>query len=387
MKRSDSGKTIFIVAGETSGDALGARLIDALKARRPDLRFAGVGGEAMRKSGLDSLFAMSDIAVMGFFPVIARLPLLLRRISQTAQACVAANPAALIIIDSPDFTHRVARKVRAEAPGVPIIDYVSPTVWAWRPGRARAMRAYVDALLAVLPFEPAVHRRLGGPVCHYVGHPLIERLGELRPSAEEARERDAGRLVLVMPGSRASEVIRLLPVMGEAVRRIAEAEPAARFVLPVVPHLRERIAAGIAGWPVKPEMLLGEADKLAAFRRARAAMVASGTATLELALSGIPMVTLYKASRLEAAIVRAMIQVRTGLLPHLVLGEHFIPEFLQEHATAQALTGAILPLVQGGRQRDEQLAAFVLVDAAMHVEGNNPSAAAAGIVLDVIGRS
>ena len=183
---------IALVAGEHSGDQLGCRLMRALsEARSERIAFSGVGGEAMAAEGLASLFPISDIAVMGVLPVLARLPKLIARIRQTAAAIVAARPDALVIIDSPDFTHRVARRVRAAIPDLPIVDYVSPSVWAWRPGRAKAMRAYVDCVLALLPFEPDAYVRLGGPRCVYVGHPLIERLKELRPSKDEARRRAA----------------------------------------------------------------------------------------------------------------------------------------------------------------------------------------------------
>ncbi|MFL5200761.1 MAG: lipid-A-disaccharide synthase, partial [Microvirga sp.] len=183
----DKPLTIWIVSGEESGDQLGAKLMRSLKARfgGERLRFGGVGGHAMGKEGLKSLFPLEEIAVMGFSAVIARLPSILKRIRFTADAAVAANPDMLIIIDSPDFTHRVAKAVRQRAPQIPIIDYVSPSVWAWRPGRASKMRAYVDHLLALLPFEPAAHRRLGGPPTTYVGHPLIERLAEIRPAPGE----------------------------------------------------------------------------------------------------------------------------------------------------------------------------------------------------------
>ena len=175
--------SIWIVSGEESGDQLGAKLMRSLKTKlgAERLRFGGVGGHAMEREGLKSLFPLEDIAVMGFSAVIARLPTILRRIRLTADAVVAARPDILIIIDSPDFTHRVAKAVRKRAPRIPIVDYVSPSVWAWRPGRAPKMRAYVDHLLALLPFEPEAHRRLGGPPTTYVGHPLIQRLDEIRP--------------------------------------------------------------------------------------------------------------------------------------------------------------------------------------------------------------
>ncbi|HXE23622.1 MAG TPA: lipid-A-disaccharide synthase, partial [Roseiarcus sp.] len=179
---------VALVAGEHSGDQLGDKLMRALReARAGDVAFSGVGGEAMEAEGLRSLFPISDIAVMGILPVLARLPTLIKRIRATAAAIVADKPDALVIIDSPDFTHRVARRVRAALPSLPIVDYVSPSVWAWRPGRAKAMRAYVDCVLALLPFEPEAYRRLGGPRCVYVGHPLIERLADLRPNEDEAR--------------------------------------------------------------------------------------------------------------------------------------------------------------------------------------------------------
>src|SRR5208337_4793527 len=185
----------------------------ALREAHGDVVFVGVGGEAMEAEGLKSLFPISDIAVMGILPVLARLPKLIARIRTTAEAIVATRPDALVIIDSPDFTHRVARRVRAALPELPIVDYVSPSVWAWRPGRAKAMRTYVDCVLALLPFEPEAYRRLNGPRCVYVGHPLIERLGTLRPNADEARRRAADPpLIVVLPGSRRSEIRRLTKV-------------------------------------------------------------------------------------------------------------------------------------------------------------------------------
>ncbi len=201
----------IIVAAEESGDALGAALAQALRgAQGGAVKLAGVGGRAMAAAGIASPFAIDELAIIGLTAIPRRLPTILRRIRETADAIVAARPDALVIIDSPDFTHRVARRVRRRAPSIPILDYVSPSVWAWRPGRARAMRAYVDQVLAILPFEPAVHARLGGPPCTYVGHPLIERIAELRPNADEARRRLADPpLVLVLPGSRSNEIRRL----------------------------------------------------------------------------------------------------------------------------------------------------------------------------------
>ncbi|HVV93756.1 MAG TPA: lipid-A-disaccharide synthase, partial [Hyphomicrobiales bacterium] len=292
---------IAIVVGEHSGDQLGAALVRALReATGGAVAFRGVAGPAMRAAGVESLFPLADIAVMGVTAVVPRLPTIMRRIRQTAAALTSRPPDVLVIIDSPDFTHRVARRVRRLRPHVPIVDYVSPSVWAWRPGRAKAMRTYVDHLLALLPFEPAVHARLGGPPTDYVGHPLIQRLAELRPDADERALRATAPMLLVLPGSRAVTVERLMPIFRETVARVhAEAGPFA-ITIPAVDHLAALIGRLAADWPAQPEIVVGERAKLAAFRRARAALVCSGTASLELALAQVPMVVAYRVSPVEA---------------------------------------------------------------------------------------
>ena len=377
---------IFLVAGEKSGDELGAGLMRAISLQsRGEARFSGVGGEAMKAAGLASLFAMTDIAVMGFLPVIARLPTLLRRIRQTAAAIVAARPDVLVIIDSPDFTHRVARRVRARVRSLPIVDYVSPTVWAWRPGRAKAMRAFIDELLALLPFEPEAHRRLGGPACFYVGHPLIERLAELRASDAEAVAREAQTpSVVVLPGSRHSEIDRLMPVFGETIARIAEEFGEIDFVLPAVAHVEAAIRAHVQRWAVQPRIVSGEAAKYGAFRTARAALAASGTVTLELALSHVPMVVGYAVSAVEAVLIRRLATAHSVVLANLVLGENIVPEFLQEACVADRLAPALAAVLRAGEARDAQLRAFSRLDQLMRLpEGETPSSLAAKRVLAI----
>jgi lipid-A-disaccharide synthase len=335
----------------------------------------------MEEEGLRSLFPLTDISVMGFSAVIARLPLILRRIRETAALVVATNPDALIIIDSPDFTHRVARRVRAKLPKLPVIDYVSPSVWAWRPGRARAMRAYVDHVLALLPFEPDAHRRLGGPSCTYVGHPLSQRLSDFEPSAEEQAAREAAPpIVLILPGSRRMEIGRLLPVFGETVAKLNAVRPI-RPILPAVEGLEAQIIARTRDWPVAPEIVTGKVAKLSAFRRARAALAASGTVTLELALAGVPMVAAYKVGALEIRILRALVTAPFVLLPNLILGEPAVPELIQEACTAQALTSALVALLDETAERRAQLAALARVRERVAVEGANPAAKAARVVM------
>jgi lipid-A-disaccharide synthase len=373
---------VFLVAGEASGDHLGADLIGSLRKHRPDLRFSGVGGPAMARMGLASLFPMADINVMGVLPVIRSLPTLLARIKAAAAAILADPPDVLVLIDAPDFTHRVARRVRKARPDIPIIDYVSPTVWAWRPGRARQMRAYVDHVLALLPFEPAAHARLGGPLCSYVGHPLLARLDQLRPGAAEQVVRDGKPpVLLVLPGSRRSEIQHLMPVFGETVAEAAALFPGARFVLPAVDHVRPAIEAALTHWSVRPEVVGGEAAKLAAFRQARAALAASGTVTLELALSGVPAVVAYKGSGLEAFIARRLVTVASVVLPNIILDEVVVPELLQEACTPERLLAAWALLIEDTEARKLHLAALARVAKRMQLAEASPGAKAAEIVL------
>jgi lipid-A-disaccharide synthase len=375
-------RTIWLVAGEDSGDQLGAKLMRALRAAEPDLAFGGVGGEAMAEAGFSSLFPLDDVAVMGYLPVLARARTLLRRIRETAEAAVRARPDVLVIIDSPGFTHAVAKRVRKAAPGIPIVDYVSPSVWAWRPWRAKGMRPFIDHVMALLPFEPDAHLRLGGPPCTYVGHPLIERLPELRPTGGDLGRRDARPYSLVvLPGSRRSEIERLMPVFGQVVAQASGTMPV-EAVLPAVTRHRVLIERLAADWPVPARIVTGEAPKHAAFRGARAALAASGTVTLELALAGVPMVVAYKVSRAEEFIARRLIQVPTIVLPNLILAENAMPEFVQADCTPARLAAALQPLLAGGDARDAQLAALARIDGRMRLpDADTPSRAAARIVL------
>jgi lipid-A-disaccharide synthase len=379
--------TIWLVAGEVSGDQLGAGLIPALRARLAgtDLLLGGVGGLAMAREGLQSLFPLEEVAVMGIGPVVARLPSLIAHVRGTVAAIEHASPDALVIIDSPGFTHAVAKRVRRRLPDLPIVDYVSPSVWAWRPGRARRMRPYVDHLLALLPFEPEVHERLGGPPCTYVGHPLTERLGDLRPAAGERDEIGEGPLqLLVLPGSRRSEISRLMAPFGEALRLVAErTEQPIQVTLPAVAHLAPEIQAAVASWSIEPRLVVGESEKLAAFRRAHAALAASGTVTLELALAGVPMVVGYKVSKVEEQL-KHLIRVPSIVLPNLILGENVIPERLQQECSPAALAEALAPLLSATPARARQLAAFDRLDGLMATGDETPSERAAAIVAAAI---
>jgi lipid-A-disaccharide synthase len=368
-------KDIFVIAGEASGDRLGALLMRALR-EGGDVVVSGVGGEEMAREGLNSLFPFGDLAVMGLLPVLARLPRLVRRIEETARAIIADPPDCLVLIDAPDFTHRVARRVRAALPALPIVDYVCPTVWAWRPGRARRMRAYVDHVLAVLPFEPEALSRLRGPPCDYVGHPLIEHIDELAPAGAE---KPAEGPLLILPGSRRAEIRRMMPVYGKAAAILAQEFPALDMAIPVVPHVEAALREELSHWPVKPR-LLTQQEKFPAFRAARAALVTSGVATLELALADVPMAVGYRVAPIESRL-RFLVTVDSIVLPNLIVGSRPVPEFFQGAATPGALADAVSGLLRETSSRFIQLNAFKVLRAQILSDGAEPSARAARIVL------
>jgi lipid-A-disaccharide synthase len=380
---AETGRKVFLIATEESGDRLGAALMKILRQRLGGaVRFEGVGGRAMAREGLDSLFPIEELSIIGLAAVAKQLPKILRLIRQTAAAATEAAPDILVIIDSPDFTHRVARRVRARDARIPIVDYVSPSVWAWRPGRARAMRTYVDHVLALLPFEPEAYRKLHGPPCSYVGHPLTEQLTSLRPNVDEAKRRDAPPpVLLVLPGSRRSEIRHHIAVFGEVLGRLQEQGMAFEPVLPTMPHLQEAVAEGVKAWPVQPRVVIGEQEKRAAFRIAHAALAKSGTVTLELALAGVPMVTAYRTGAAEAWILRRAIKVNSVILANLVIGENVVPEFLQEDCTPEKLAAALRDLLGDSELRRKQVEAFAKIDTIMSTGNAPPSVRAADIVL------
>jgi lipid-A-disaccharide synthase len=382
-RASAVARNIFLIATEESGDRLGASLMKVLRQRLGGaVRFEGVGGRSMAREGLTSLFPIEELSIVGLASVVKQLPMILRRIRKTADAVTQASPDVLVIIDSPDFTHRVARHVRARDPAIPIIDYVSPSVWAWRPGRARAMLRYVDHVLALLPFEPEAYRRLRGPPCSYVGHPLIEQIGRLRPGADEQKRRnEPPPVLLVLPGSRRSEIRHHMAVFGETLGRLQAEGVPFELILPTMPHLQEAVAEGVKNWPVQPRIVVGENDKQAAFRIAHAAFVKSGTVTLELAIAGVPMVAAYKVGAVEASIMRRVIRTSSVILANLVIGENVVPEFIQEDCTPEKLAPALRDVLTDKPLRQRQVEAFAKIDAIMSTGNQPPSVRAADIVL------
>jgi len=389
-------RRVFVVAGEPSGDILGARLMAAMAERAPGTRFSGVGGPAMAAVGLASLFPMTDIAVMGIGPVLRRLPLILRRIRETAEAAIAARPDVLVLIDSPDFCHRVAARVKKALPEQKVVLYVSPSVWIWRPKRALKIARFTDRLLALLPFEPEAHRVLGGPPTVYVGHPFLEKAASVRRDDGRALPAPGTRplKVLVLPGSRHSEISRLTDVFGEALGLVAARVGSLELVLPAVDHVRAEIETRVKDWPVAVRLVSGEAAKLAAFREADAALAASGTVTLELALAHVPFVAAYRLDWIGRIVkhflsmpkaTKAIVKVESALLPNLILGEKLVPEFIDETCNASALATALGDLLVEGEARRRQLAGFDRLDGVMRVGlGESAGTAAAEAVLDLL---
>ena len=298
-----------------------------------------------------------------------------------------AEPDAVVIIDSPEFTHPIAKRIRRRTPPIPIIDYVSPSVWAWRPGRARRMRPYVDHVLALWPFEPEAHRRLGGPPCSFVGHPLIERHPAIvaLDAAPLARASwFGGRRACA--GHTAGQPHNRGFAAHAAVRRNAVPPAAGRAQVRGRPARRQLGATAdrgaLAAWPLQPHLVEGEDDKFRAFKLARAALAASGTVTLELALAGTPMVVAYKVGAVAAPFLRRLIKAPSAVLPNLVLGRNVVPEFHQQDCTPARLAKAVGDLLDDGPVRARQLEALARIPAALQVEDSSPSEAAARIVID-----
>lgn len=325
---------VGVIAGEVSGDLLGGDLIAALKAAHDGpVELVGVGGDALAAQGLQSLFDFSELSIMGITQVLSRLPNLIKRINQTARVIAAARPDVLIIIDSPDFTHRVAKKVRAALPDLPIINYVCPSVWAWKEYRAKAMLAYVDRVLAVLPFEPEAMKRLAGPETIFVGHRLTNDPDLLRVRSERAarpiKAANEKKTILLLPGSRSAEIKSLLPVFGEAAKEFIARNGETRFLLPTVPRRKALVREVAANLPVSVEIVSGPEAKWEAFIEADAAMAASGTVILELGLATVPVVSAYKTDWL-IKLLAGRIKIWTGALPNLIADYAVVPEYINE---------------------------------------------------------
>ncbi|RYG92175.1 lipid-A-disaccharide synthase [Loktanella sp. IMCC34160] len=335
---------VFLIAGEVSGDKLGGALMAGLKSLMPDVIFEGVGGPLMQAEGMGSLFPMDELSLMGIAEILPKYRHLKRRIRQTAEAVIAAQPDVLITIDSPDFCLRVARLVKA-ASSIRTVHYVAPTVWAWRPGRAEKMAQVIDHVLALFPFEPP-YMTAAGMDCDFVGHPVVAEPVATEAEAEAFRASHgigAAPLILALPGSRRGEVARLSETFGKALGQVVARHPDARVVLPCAGPVEDLVRQQVAGWPVTPLIIpaADKAAKLAAFRAADVALAASGTVSLELAAASTPMVIAYDMSWLSRQIIGRMLRVDTVTLVNLVSETRTVPEFIGANCQPDPIAGAL----------------------------------------------
>ena len=351
-------KKIFIVTGEPSGELLGAQLMQSLRMLCDvPIRFSGIGGDHMRRAGLYSFFPMSDIALMGAAEILPRLPNIFKRMNTTAEMAARIRPDLVVLIDSPEFNLRLAKRIRKKCPGVPIALYVAPQVWASRPGRARKMSHFVDHIFALLPFEREFFENAGIP-CTTVGHPVIERKALMVGGAELRKKHqipEEALLVCLLPGSRFSEVKRLLPIFGDVASQLKTRFPELHFVMPTVSHVREYINAGLANWASRPITVESDQDKFAAFDASNVALAASGTVSLELALARVPTVIAYRVDPVTAFVARRIVTTRFANLINLIVDRAVIPELSQQDCTSENLTKHVMQLVSSAETRDEQL--------------------------------
>jgi lipid-A-disaccharide synthase len=380
---------IFLVAGEPSGDTLGAQLMAALKRRsdRP-LTFVGVGGARMAHEGLHSLFPMDELSLMGAAEIVPHIPRLLRRIRETTSAICAARPDVVVTIDAPGFTFRVAKRVRRQDAGglMKLVHYVAPQVWAWKRGRARDVAGYLDHLMALLPFEPP-YFEVEGLACTFVGHPVVESGADAGDAAGFRRRHglsEEAELVCVLPGSRRGEVRRLLPIFGATLGRLAQSRPNLRAVLPAVDACRSAIAVVAESWPVPTLVVSGRQERYDAFAAADAALAASGTVALELAMARTPMVIAYKLNPITAMLARRVIKTRYVNLVNLILEREVVPELLLGACRPDRLADAVGRLLDDPAARAAQRVGAEQAIRALHGEGLKPSERAADVVLSRI---
>ena len=377
---------VFLVAGEASGDKLGAAVMAGLRELHPDMTFDGIGGDAMAEEGLASRFPMSDLSVMGLVEVLGQYRLLRQRLDETIRAVLETRPDILLTVDSPDFGLRVANAVKRAGAGVRCVHYVAPTIWAWRSGRARKLRGVADQLLALFPFEPPLWEAKSVP-CDFVGHPVVAE-----PVASEADARafrgtfglgDAP-VILALPGSRRSEVERLAPRFGEALAQVATQRPETRVVLPAAVPVAGLVQESVTSWPVKPVVLTPRADPLAqsmkraAFKAADVALAASGTVSLELAAAGTPMVVAYDMAWLTWQVMSRMVRLDTVTLVNIVSGTRAVPEFLGPDGRPGPIADALLRVMDGPGTQEE---AMRLVMQRLGQGGERPGLRAARAIL------
>ncbi|HVZ68582.1 MAG TPA: lipid-A-disaccharide synthase [Rhizomicrobium sp.] len=379
--------SLMLVCGEPSGDQLGAQLIAGLRALEAgNVTITGVGGPAMARQGLRSLFPLDDTAVMGLREVVPRIPRILARVRQARDYALATRPDAVVLIDSPDFTHRIARALKRADPAIKTINYVAPQVWASRAYRARAMARYFDLVLALLPFE-APFFEAHGLKSIFVGHPVIERAERMKGGAELRARLNipaGASLLAVLPGSRTNEIRFILPIFRDAVREVARRVPNLVTILPTVPHVASRVRAAVEDWPTEIHVIESDNDKFAAFDAANVALAASGTVTTELALSRTPFVSAYRVGAVTYALGRWLFKLPYFTLVNLLLERKAVPEFLQAAASPENLANAVITLFQDDGAAGRQIVDLEEATRRLGQGGERPSLRAARAIVDFV---
>jgi lipid-A-disaccharide synthase len=383
----DAAPFIFIITGEPSGDAIGGALITALRERTGGrLRIEGIGGELMAAEGLSSLVPLADLAVAGVAEVLPRAPLILRRVRETVTAIQRLRPDAVVTIDSSGFSWRIAQRLRRRGERLPLIHYVAPMVWAWRAGRARRMARWYDHLLTLLPFEPPYFEQVG-LAASYVGHPVLESGAGGGDAARFRAMHGIGEdelVIAALPGSRAGEARRLLPIFGAALARLEARIGPFRVAVPTVDIVADVVAEGVRGWPGEPIVLRSAAAKYDAFAASRAALAASGTVALELALARLPMVVAYRLNPVTEALLDRVLKVRQVNLVNLILGRRLVPEFLRADCVPEKLAQGLAEVIQDERVRSAHREGYDEAIRRLRAGGVSPSRNAADRILAII---
>lgn len=372
------------MAGEASGDVLGGRLITALRRQRPDLAFRGIGGARMTEQGLDTLFPMRELAVMGLVEILPRIRSLARRLDLAVADITRTRPDLVVTIDSPGFALRLLKRIGGL--GIPRVHYVAPQVWAWREHRVREYPGLWERLLCLLPFEPAFFLR-HGLEARFVGHPVLQSGAD---TGDAARFRTthgldpAAPVLVLMPGSRRSEVPRLLPVFGRTLSLLAARTPGLVPVVVASPVVAETVLRATRRWPIQPIIVTELTDKHDAFAAAGAALTKSGTSTLELALAGVPMAVTYRVNPLTAAIARRLIRVPHVAMVNLLAGRQLVPELLQQDCRPDRLAKTVETLLTDAMAAAAQREGFRTVLDSLSIGEEAPAEAAAREILNLL---
>ncbi|SCA55034.1 Lipid-A-disaccharide synthase [Candidatus Terasakiella magnetica] len=377
---------IYLIAGEPSGDLLGARLMKALKAKtNGQVRFCGIGGPHMCEEGLESLFDMSELTVMGLAEVLPHIPKILRRIKQTAQDVESQKPDCLITIDAPGFTFRVAKKLKGK--NIPLIHYVAPTVWAWKPGRAKKIAQFLDHLMVILPFEPPYFEKEGLKTT-FVGHSVIESgIDDISAAAFKERHGIPADvpLLCMLPGSRQTETSQLLPIFKDAVTSLKAKYPNLRIVLPTVSTVSQYVKEMTMEWGIPILIVEGDDEKFGAFKAADVALAASGTVSLELALAKTPSVITYRMKKMTHFLAKRLVKVKYASIVNLLHDRYVIPELIQDDCTPENIVTEVSKILDDAKHRHTQDAEIETAMKKLGLgDGQKPSERAADCVLSLL---